>query len=78
MRQRLLLACVVFAILPVGGAEGPPPGQDVDLAPFGHAKTWDGNPGVEWDEPRDIRRVEVDFSDASQRVLNSPARIPIY
>jgi hypothetical protein len=39
----------------------PTPGAEVDLASFGHSKSWDGNPGVEWDEPRDVWRVEVDF-----------------
>src|SRR5579875_2363915 len=40
----------------------PTPGAEVDLTSFGHSKSWDGDPGVEWDEPRDVWRVEVDFS----------------
>ena len=36
-------------------AEVPRPGDPVDLARFGHAKTWDGNRGVEWDEPREVK-----------------------
>src|SRR5579885_1067735 len=39
----------------------PTPGAEVDLASFGHSKRWDGNPVVEWDDPRDVCRVEVDF-----------------
>lgn len=48
---------------PSSSAQGhPAPGAEVDLASFGHYKAWDGHPGVEWDEPRDVWRVEVDFS----------------
>jgi hypothetical protein len=39
----------------------PTPGAEVDLTSFGRSKSWDGHPGVEWDEPRDVWRVEVDF-----------------
>ena len=57
------------------------PGEPVDLAPFGHAKTWDGSPGVEWDEPREMSGVEflagigVDPATARIRVINDVARI---
>ena len=44
----------------------PSPGDEVDLALFGRESTWDGNPGVEWDEPRDLERVEADFQDETQ------------
>ena len=46
-------------------AEQPRPGQRVDLAVFGHARTWDGNPGIEWDEPRDVGQVEVEFANTN-------------
>lgn len=42
----------------------PVPGEEVDVAAFGHLKSWDGSPGIEWDEPRDVWRVEIDFSTA--------------
>lgn len=48
----------------------PAPGEDVDLAVFGRLRNWDGSPGVEWDEPRDIWRVEVDFSSPAE-ILSS-------
>jgi hypothetical protein len=63
MKQKLLLVALVFTSLPCLRGQEPRPGDEVDLAPFGHTTTWDGNPGVEWDEPRDVRRVEVDFPD---------------
>src|SRR5579859_1811958 len=59
-----LLACVLLTSFQLLAAEAPRPGDEVDLAPFGHARVWDGSPGIEWDEPREIRRVEVDFTDA--------------
>jgi len=59
--RMLALACAILTLVGVCHAEAPRPGEPVDLAPFGHAKTWDGNPGVEWDEPRAVNWVEVDF-----------------
>ncbi|PYV15042.1 MAG: hypothetical protein DMG21_16250 [Acidobacteria bacterium] len=56
-----ILASAALAIAGFCHAEAPRSGEAVDLAAFGHPKSWDGNPGVEWDEPRDISRVEVDF-----------------
>ncbi|PYV26664.1 MAG: hypothetical protein DMG24_06570, partial [Acidobacteria bacterium] len=64
MNARLLFGCFLLAALQLVGAEAPRAGEEVDLAAFGQARTWDGNPGVEWDEPRVVRRVEVDFSGA--------------
>jgi hypothetical protein len=46
------------------GAELPEAGQRMDLAAFGHSKMWEGNPGIEWDEAREVRQVEVEFPDA--------------
>jgi hypothetical protein len=63
MKPRLLLASALCFTLSGLRAQEPQPGEEVDLAPFGQARVWDGNPGVEWDEPRDIRRVEVEFAD---------------
>jgi hypothetical protein len=40
--------------------------DEVDVAAFGRLKEWDGSPGVEWDEPRDVWRVEVDFRHPSK------------
>ncbi len=65
MRTKLLLVALLLTLSGLG-AEEPQPGDEVDLAPFGHTRVWDGNPGVEWDEPRDIRRVEVKFADAAE------------
>lgn len=62
MKMHLLLACVLLTSFRLAAAE-PRPGDEVDLAPFGHARTWDGSPGIEWDEPREIRRVEIRFID---------------
>src|SRR5438045_1626420 len=52
MKARLLFGCFLLAALQLVGAEAPRAGEEVDLAAFGQARTWDGNPGVEWDEPR--------------------------
>ena len=62
MKLKFLLGALLFA-LGVWGAEVPQPGQNVDIAAFGAARVWDGNPGIEWDEPRAVRRVEVEFAD---------------
>ncbi len=62
MKPRLLLACT-FLLVPCLMGQEPRPGREVDLAPFGHAGNWEGSPGIEWDEPRNIRRVELDFSN---------------
>src|SRR5215831_327570 len=59
--RMLVLTCGMLVLVGTCHAEVPNPGEPVDLAPFGHAKTWDGNPGVEWDEPREVKRVEVDL-----------------
>ncbi|PYV35528.1 MAG: hypothetical protein DMG22_02080 [Acidobacteria bacterium] len=59
-----LLVCVLLTSFQLLATEAPRPGDEVDLAPFGHARIWDGNPGVEWDEPREIWRVDVNFTDA--------------
>jgi hypothetical protein len=64
MKLRFLLLGAILTSLAGWGAERPQPGQQVDLAAFGHVRQWDGNPGIEWDETRDVRRVEVEFSDA--------------
>lgn len=76
MKLRFVLALVVV-IAPPLAAQEPRPGQEVDLVPFGHAKVWDGNPGVEWDEPRDVRRVELDFADERQ-IPTQEAIHPVY
>ena len=49
MNARLLFGCFLLAALQLVGAEEPRAGEEVDLAAFGQARTWDGNPGVEWD-----------------------------
>ncbi|MFB3923357.1 MAG: hypothetical protein ACE145_16665 [Terriglobia bacterium] len=59
-------SCAILLLALQTASMAAQPGEEVDLAPFGHAKTWDGNRGVEWDEPRDVRRVEVDFADAAR------------
>ena len=64
MNARLLFGCFLLAALQLVGAEAPRAGEEVDLAAFGRTRTWDGNPGVEWEEPREVRRVEVDFAGA--------------
>jgi hypothetical protein len=51
------------------------PGVEVDLAMLGYSRTWEGNPGIEWDEPRDVRRVEVDFEHESQIPPEDAVRI---
>ena len=63
MKLSLFLTCALFTFSLLGAENLPTPGDEVDLAPFGHMRTWDGNPGVEWDESRDVRRIEVDFVD---------------
>ena len=65
MRVRALFFCLILQLAPGMLCRAAQPGEQADLAPFGHVRCWDGNPGVEWDEPRDIRRVEVAFADAS-------------
>lgn len=65
MKLRALLLGLILQFATGLGGRAAQPGEPADLAPFGHARNWDGNPGVEWDEPRDIRRVEVDFSGAN-------------
>lgn len=50
--------------LPVSGE--PAPGEEMDLVAFGKPKIWDGDAGVEWDEPRDVWRVEIEFSHARE------------
>jgi len=67
-----LLVRVLLTSFQLLATEPPRSGEEVNLAPFGHARAWDGNPGIEWDEPRDIRRVELDFADA-QHVLAEAA-----
>jgi hypothetical protein len=66
MKQRRLLCFMACLLGPTSISLAAEAGQDVDIAPYGHAKSWDGNPGVEWDEPRDVRRIEVDFSDLTR------------
>lgn len=63
MKLRFLLAALLIS-LAGRGAELPQPGQRVDLAAFGQSHSWDGNPGIEWDEPRAVRQIEVEFPDA--------------
>ena len=53
-----LLVFVLLASFQLLAEEAPRPGDEINLAPFGHARVWDGNPGIEWDEPREILRVE--------------------
>jgi len=65
MRRRAPYFCLILPLAPGMLCRAAQPGKQADLAPFGHARSWDGNPGIEWDEPRDIRRVEVDFSSAN-------------
>ncbi len=36
---------------------------------------WEGNPGIEWDEPRDVRQVEVEFPDARSVPLPNALRV---
>ena len=68
MKIRTFLICALLAWASPLRPQESQPGQAVDLAPFGHVKSWDGITGVEWDEPRDVNRVEVEFSN--------PAEIP--
>jgi hypothetical protein len=56
-----MLCCIILASSLLAAASEPKPGDPVDLAPFGHDRTWDGYRGIEWDEPRDVRRVVVEF-----------------
>jgi hypothetical protein len=63
MKLRFLLAALLISLAGWGG-ELPEPGQKMDLAAFGHSRVWEGSPGIEWDEPRDVRQVEVEFPDA--------------
>lgn len=56
-------------------AQQPRPGEEVDLAPFAHARNWDGNPGFEWDEPRNVRRVEVEFAEERQMPANDALKL---
>ncbi len=55
--MRLVIACAL-ALLPSLQAQRP--GEEVDLALFGRAALFDGHPGIEWDEPRIVRRVTVE------------------
>src|SRR5215813_6695133 len=41
-------------------------GKEVDLAELGRERVWERCRGVEWDEPRDVKRVEVDFQEVAQ------------
>ncbi len=70
-----LLVFVLLASFQLLAAEAPRPGDEINLAPFGHARVWDGNPGIEWDEPREIRRVEVDFTDAQHVPAESASSV---
>jgi hypothetical protein len=63
MKLRFLLGALLIS-LGGWGEEPPHPGQRVDLAAFGTSRVWDGRPGIEWDEPRAVRQIEVEFADA--------------
>lgn len=63
MKLRFLIG-VLLIPLTGSAAEPPQPGQRVDLAAFGTSRVWDGNPGIEWDEPRAVRQVEVECAEA--------------
>ena len=67
-RRRLVLSSIFSFVTLIGvcHAEAPRPGEPFDLAPFGHAKTWEGSPGVEWDEPREVNSVEVDIPEGGR------------
>jgi hypothetical protein len=41
-------------------------GKEVDLAELGRQGIWEGYTGVQWDEPRDVKRVEIEFQEAVQ------------
>ncbi|HUY15420.1 MAG TPA: hypothetical protein VMX16_17590 [Terriglobia bacterium] len=60
---------------PLPSAGQPVPGEVVNLATFGRSKDWDGNPGIEWDEPRDVWRVEIDFAGSSQIPANDRVKL---
>ena len=64
MKVGIVAALAIPLFLRVVSAQAPKPGDEVDLAPLGRAITSDGTQGVEWDEPRVVRRVVLDFDGA--------------
>ncbi|MFL6352289.1 MAG: hypothetical protein ACJ74Z_10625 [Bryobacteraceae bacterium] len=61
--RSLTLICSVVAVSLSHGAVSLETGEPVDVARFALSKTSDGHLGLEWDEPRVIRRVEIAFPE---------------
>jgi hypothetical protein len=61
--RSLTLICLVVAVSLSHGAVSLETGDPVDVARFALSKTSDGHLGLEWDEPRVIRTVEIAFTE---------------
>lgn len=58
----LALVCFLFASGFAPGVQAESPGTPVDIAAFARRQTSDGHLGLEWDEPRVVRRLEIVFA----------------
>lgn len=63
--RSLTLICLVFAVSLSHRAQSVQSGDPVDVARFALSRTSDGHLGLEWDEPRVIRRVEIAFAETA-------------